>query len=86
MRKGTRTRAGTPPLAGIPRTASTRVDAEHVAFMWSLSPAERQAAARRGEFSLGEMLTWAARYPHEVELVDGEFWFLTVYMAEYDDG
>ena len=71
--------------AAIPLTASLRIDPERLARMWALTSAERDAAARRGEFSLGEMLKWAARLPDEVELVNGEFWFLTVYMPEHAD-
>lgn len=67
----------------IARTASIAIDPERLQRMWSMSPAERQAAARRGTFSLGEMLAWAARTPHEVELVHGEFWFIAEHMPEH---
>jgi hypothetical protein len=30
---------------------------------WALTPAQRVAAAHRGQFTLGEMLRWAARAP-----------------------
>jgi hypothetical protein len=52
--------------------------------MWSMTPDEREAAARRGEFSLGELCQWASRAPREIEIVDGEFWFITARMADYD--
>lgn len=74
----------TTPRTAIPLTASVRVDPQRLVRMWSLDPAERDAAARRGELSLGEMLTWAARRPHEVELVHGEFFFLAAHMADYE--
>ena len=35
-----------------------------------------------GQFTLGEMLQWANRRPSEVELVDGEFWFITAHLAD----
>jgi len=70
--------------AAIPHTASLRVDPERLERMWSLTPDEREAAARRGDFTLGEMLRWAARAPHEVQLVDDEFWFLAAHLADYD--
>jgi hypothetical protein len=58
--------------------------------MWALTPAERLAAARRGQFTLGEMLRWAARRPQEVPLVDGEFFFIAALSADSesndDDG
>jgi hypothetical protein len=69
----------------IPRSASVQIDREHLARLWSLTPAEREAAARRGEFSLGDMWQWSARCPQEVELVDGEFWFLAIYTPEHAD-
>ncbi len=42
-----------------------------------MKPPARRAAAETGQFTLGEMLRWAARAPHEVPLVDGEFFFIT---------
>jgi hypothetical protein len=53
-----------------------RIDPARLARMWRMSPDERRAAARRGELSLGEMLKWAARRPHEVPLVNDEFFFI----------
>ena len=48
-----------------------------------MSPADQLAAGQRGEFTLGEMLRWASRRPHEVDLVDGEFcWFITALSAD----
>ena len=49
---------------------------ERLAVLYRMSPEERRAAARRGELTYVEACKWAARYPHEVELVDGEFWFI----------
>jgi hypothetical protein len=51
--------------------------------MWQMSPQERTIAAHRGELSLGEMCRWAARYPHEVEIVNGEFFFLAALEPEF---
>jgi hypothetical protein len=36
----------------------------------------RLAAYRRGEFDFETCCRWAARYPHEVPLLDGEFEFI----------
>jgi hypothetical protein len=72
------------PRTAIALTASLQIDPERLARMWSLDRAERDAAARRGELSLGEMLIWAARRPHEVELVHGEFFFLAEHIADYE--
>ena len=38
-----------------------------------MTPQERLHAAESGQLSLGEMLRWPARRPHEVPLVNGEF-------------
>ena len=53
--------------------------------MWAMTPEERVRAARQGRLSLGEMLRWAARRPSEIELVDGEFWFITALSADTAD-
>ena len=68
--------------AAIPATASLRVDPERIERMWAMRPADRIQAAHKGRFTLGEMLRWASRRPNEVELVDGEFWFITAYLAD----
>jgi hypothetical protein len=70
------------PRAGIPHVASLRVNPERLERMWAMGPADRVAAAQRGEFTLGEMLRWASRRPHEVDLVDGELWFITALSAD----
>jgi hypothetical protein len=66
----------------IPATASLRVDPERIERMWAMRPDERIRAAHEGQFTLGEMLQWASRRPNEVELVDGEWWFITAYVAD----
>ena len=68
--------------AAIPATASVQVDLDRIERMWAMRPAERIRAAHEGRFTLGEMLRWASRRPAEVELVDGEFWFITAYLAD----
>jgi hypothetical protein len=50
--------------------------------MCAMSPADRLAAAQRGAFTLGETPRWASRRPHEVDLVDGEFWLITTLSAD----
>ena len=69
----------------IARTASLTVDAERLARMRAMTPAQRRDAAAQGEFSLGEMLKWASRCPREVPLVNGEFFFLTALLADAED-
>ena len=67
------------------KVTSLRVDDERLEQMWALAPAERLAAARNGQLTLGEMLRWAARAPHEVPLVNGEFFFITALSADVDE-
>jgi hypothetical protein len=50
--------------------------------MWAMRPAERIQAALEGRFTLGEMLRWASRRPSEPPLVDGEWFFLSAYLAD----
>ena len=68
--------------AAIPATASLRVDLEHLEQMWAMRPAERIEAALQGRFTLGEMLRWASRRPSEPPSVDGEWFFLSAYLAD----
>jgi hypothetical protein len=78
--------ASSPSRAGVPRVARLDVDRERIEQMWQLTAAQRVRAAYRGNFTLGEMLKWAAHAPHEVPLVDGEFFFITHFQADDDDG
>ena len=83
MRETAHQPTGTPARPPIPAAASLRIDPERLERMWALSPAERVAAAQRGQLTLGEMLRWAARAPAgEVPLVNGEFFFITALSAD----
>lgn len=66
----------------IPRPASLAIDPDRLARMWAMTTAQRRQAAKRGQLSLGEMLQWASRRPHEVPIVNGEFFFITAYLAD----
>jgi len=79
------TTATAPVRAGIPHTGSLAVDEGRLARLWAMSPAQRIAAAQRGEFTLGEMLRWAARFPTEPPVVEGDWWFITAYLADVAD-
>ena len=69
----------------IPRPASLAIDPDRLERMWAMTPAQRRQAAQRGQLSLGEMLKWASRRPHEVPIVNGEFFFITAYLADAED-
>jgi hypothetical protein len=44
--------------------------------LWEMTPAQRVAAMRRGELTLEQCAAWAARYPKQVPLLNGEFEYL----------
>jgi len=50
---------------------------ERLARMWALTPSQRLEEARQGRLTLAEMLRWASRAPHEVPLVNNEFFFIS---------
>jgi hypothetical protein len=81
-RKAARQRTATKARTPIPAVASLRVRPERIERMWQMTAAQRVEAARQGQFTLGEMLRWAARRPHEVDLIDNEFWFITAFSAD----
>ena len=66
----------------IPAVASLTVDAERLERLWAMNASQRREAARTGHLTLGEMLRWAAGAPHEVPLVNGEWFFITALSAE----
>jgi hypothetical protein len=69
----------------IPRQASLAIEPDRLERMWAMTPAQRRQAAQRGQLSLGEMLKWASRRPHEAPIVNGEFFFITAYLADADE-
>jgi hypothetical protein len=50
--------------------------------LWQLTPSERVAAMRRGELTLEQCAAWAARYPEQVPLLNGEFEYLAAFTPE----
>jgi len=50
--------------------------------MWRMTPNERIAAMRRGDLSMEQCCAWAARYPRQVPLINGEWEFIAAYMPE----
>jgi hypothetical protein len=74
------------PRTPIPRVASLAIDPDRLQRIWAMTLQERQQAAHRGQLSLGEMLRWASRYPGEIELIDGELWFITALSDDIDVG
>ena len=55
---------------------------EQLRRLWAMSPSERVAAMRRGELNLLQCAAWAARYPDQVPLLNGEFEYLAAFTPE----
>ena len=66
----------------IPGLAFPASAQERRAVFWRLSPVERIALMRAGELTLKECCQWAARVPHEVPIVNGEFEFIAAFTPE----
>jgi len=65
-----------------PYSRSLEVDPERIARLEAMTAPERVHAARSGQLTLGELLRWAARYPHDVPLINGEFFFIAQFMPD----
>ncbi len=50
--------------------------------LWQMTSGERVAAMRRGELTLEQCAAWAARYPEQVPLINGEFEYLAAFKPE----
>ena len=68
----------------LARRDSGATRAELRADLASLTPAQRIAAYNRGELTFQQLYLWAARWPHEVPLVNGEFEFIALSIADLD--
>ena len=55
---------------------------ERRALLRPLGREGRLAAYRRGELDFDSCYLWAARWPHEVPLVNGEFEFIVITTPE----
>jgi len=72
----------TPNVTEIPSLAFPASAHQRREVFWRLSPGERIALMRAGELTLKECCQWAARAPHEVPIVDGEFEFIAAFTPE----
>jgi hypothetical protein len=50
--------------------------------LWEMTPNERVVAMRRGDLTLEQCAAWAARYPEQVPLLNGEFEYLARHTPE----
>ena len=72
----------TPKVTELPALALPTSAQERRQMIWRLSPRERVALMRTGEMTLKECCQWAARAPHEVAIVNGEFEFIVAFTPE----
>jgi hypothetical protein len=50
--------------------------------LWRMTAAQRVNAMRKGELSLEQCAAWAARYPEQMPLLNGEFEYLAAFKPE----
>jgi len=50
--------------------------------LWKMTVSQRVSAMRKGELSLEQCAAWAARYPEQVPLLNGEFEYLAAFTPE----
>jgi hypothetical protein len=50
--------------------------------LWKMTVSERITAMRDGKLSLEQCAAWAARYPEQVPLINGEFEYLAAFTPE----
>lgn len=50
--------------------------------LWEMTPVQRVTAMRRGTLTLEQCAAWAARYPDQVPLLNGEFEYLARFTPE----
>jgi hypothetical protein len=69
-------------LLGEQILKSAREREERLRRLWEMGVDERVEAMRRGELSLEQCAAWAARYPEQVPLLNGEFEYLAAFTPE----
>ena len=50
--------------------------------LWQMTPAQRIAAMRAGKLTLEQCAAWAARFPDQVPLLNGEYEYLAAAIPE----
>jgi hypothetical protein len=68
-----------------PARSQSEIAAERfLEHLGEMDAAERARAARSGELSHAERALWAARYPDEVPIVNGELEWIALTLADLD--
>jgi hypothetical protein len=53
-----------------------------LANLWKMTVSQRINAMRKGQLSLEQCAAWAARYPEQMPLINGEFEYLAAFTPE----
>ena len=76
-----------PPASGLRASDDVSTDLRRDAFLARLarmSKEERVRAARSGGFDRWQRSLWAARFPEEVPLLNGEYEWIALGLADLD--
>lgn len=71
-------------IMGIVPRSNCRTSLERDGF-WDMGIEWRLQCAQSGQLTIGQLLAWASRAPHEVPVVNGEFFFIAQTMGDLDD-
>ena len=74
------------PRPRLPRINTDVPLEEQFAEVDRMTPEQRLEAMFRGEFTYAQLGHWSARYPHEVPMVNGEFWWIVAHLDDVLDG
>jgi len=71
-------------LAGRAALDADRLVNDFLSVLSRMTPQERISASRHGGFTRWERWVWAARFPDEVPLVNGEYEWIARGLADLD--
>jgi hypothetical protein len=71
-------------LAGRGALNTDRLVSDFLSVLSRMTPQERISASRYGSFTRWERWVWAARFPDEVPLVNGEYEWIARGLADLD--
>jgi hypothetical protein len=71
-------------LSPDPPLSAEVVERDFAEILAQMTPAERISASRHGGFTRRERSIWAALFPEEVPLINGEFEWLAADLADLD--
>jgi len=61
------------------------INPERFARFMELPRAQRVVLAEQLGINKAELFEWASTHPHEIPLVNGEFFFIALFMGDLDD-